>query len=209
MMYLSKVVKKGEEFSVSGRQGFYTQQVTYDNAVDDCVMAFPFGYHANLTDQSLVVTMGVRSDAGNRIGFGWTPLIRPDLKQGEVAIYAPDNPTHIIKLRREPGIEDTQIIAPGTVLQFCNRIQGSSGEADFTTVTTFKINAGGDITLTPGGGNKVIIEGSVQVNGDINATGTITGDTDVIADSISGKTHLHVGSPTAGTGAQSNTGLPL
>lgn len=209
MMYLSKVVKAGQQTSVVGRQGFYTQQVEYDEAVDNCIMAFPYGYHANLTNDSLVVTMGVKGDAGNRIGFGWTPLIRPDLKPGEVAIYSPDNLSQLIKFRREPGVEDVQIVAPGTVLQFANRIQGFAGGIDYTSLTTITFDANEDIIITPGGSNKVIVQGDMQVNGDIGCTGTITGDVDVLGGTKSLLNHTHFGSPTAPVGGVSPTGAPI
>lgn len=53
------------------------------------------------------------------------------------------------------------------------------------------------------------IVGTINHTGDQASSGTITGDTDVIAGTISGKTHGHIGSPTAPTGAVSPTGLPI
>lgn len=49
----------------------------------------------------------------------------------------------------------------------------------------------------------------INHTGDQTSSGTITGDTDVIAGTISGKTHAHGGSPTAPTGGVSPTGLPI
>ena len=60
-----------------------------------------------------------------------------------------------------------------------------------------------DITVTT-----LNITGDIVHTGDQNTTGTITGDTDVVADTISLKTHTHVGSPTAATGPVSSTGTP-
>lgn len=53
-------------------------------------------------------------------------------------------------------------------------------------------------------GNTLTITGNIIVNGDITASGTITGQTDVIASGISGKSHTHGGV----TSGQSNTGVP-
>lgn len=53
-------------------------------------------------------------------------------------------------------------------------------------------------------GNTLTITGNVVVNGDITASGTITGQTDVIASGISGKSHTH-GNVQNGSG---NTGVP-
>ena len=60
----------------------------------------------------------------------------------------------------------------------------------------------GSATLTAPGGTTingdVTINGDTTLNGDAHATGTITGDTDVIADGISGKGHTH-SDPQGGT----------
>ena len=62
---------------------------------------------------------------------------------------------------------------------------------------------GATATLTAPGGTTingdVTINGDTTLNGDAHATGTITGDTDVIADGISGKGHTH-SEPQGGTG---------
>lgn len=71
----------------------------------------------------------------------------------------------------------------------------SSGEVLINNNSgSIKLESSGEITLTPA--SKVI------VNGDLEATG------DVKAGAISLKTHTHIGSPTAPSGAISNTGLP-
>lgn len=55
----------------------------------------------------------------------------------------------------------------------------------------------------------VEINGTIDHTGDQTSSGTITGSTDVIAGTISGKTHPHSGSPTAPVGSVSPTGGPL
>lgn len=65
--------------------------------------------------------------------------------------------------------------------------------------TVIHLNDDGTVEITNGtstitmNGNTVAINGNVTISGDITATGTITGDTDVIAGTISGKTHVHTG----------------
>lgn len=62
---------------------------------------------------------------------------------------------------------------------------------------TFKVNENDELTLvTP---NINIITGTLTVNGDIHATGIITGDTDVIAGGKSGKSHTHTDSQSGTT----------
>ena len=53
-------------------------------------------------------------------------------------------------------------------------------------------------------GDTMTVTGNIVVNGDITATGTITGQTDVIAAGISGKSHKH-GEVSSGN---SKTGVP-
>lgn len=53
------------------------------------------------------------------------------------------------------------------------------------------------------------IDGDIDHTGDQTSSGTITGDIDVVAGTISGKTHTHIGSPTAVSGSQSPTGVPI
>ena len=73
--------------------------------------------------------------------------------------------------------------------------------------TRIKMTVGG-ATFTHIDGTFTIDGANLQVNGDINATGTITGDNDVVTGSISLKDHTHDGSPTAPTGPVSDTGKP-
>lgn len=53
------------------------------------------------------------------------------------------------------------------------------------------------------------IQGDINHTGDQTSSGTITGSIDVVASTISGKTHVHIGSPTAPVGGVSPTGVPV
>lgn len=63
--------------------------------------------------------------------------------------------------------------------------------------------------------SSVNIQGDLNVNGDVIVTGSltvtqsVTASVDVIGGGISLKNHTHVGSPTAPSGAISNTGAPI
>jgi len=86
--------------------------------------------------------------------------------------------------------------------------------------------SGAEIALTPDGAVQIEAPGGFSVNGDSDITGTlnVTGDVqfdsdlnvtgDIVANEVTGggivlSTHTHVGSPTAPTGAISNTGAPV
>ncbi len=82
---------------------------------------------------------------------------------------------------------------------------------------TIEIKAGATSKLTLNKDGTILLDAptSLTVNtpvanysGDINATGTITGDVDVIGGGISLLNHTHAGSPTAPSGAVSPTGVP-
>jgi hypothetical protein len=59
------------------------------------------------------------------------------------------------------------------------------------------------MTFTPG---KVTLIGSLDVNGDVTSTGTVTGKTEVIAKTIAMSPHTHQYVP--GTGSPTDTGAP-
>lgn len=67
--------------------------------------------------------------------------------------------------------------------------------------TVIRLNNDGTIDVT---GSTITFNGNVIVNGDVTATGTITGQTDVVAGTISGKSHTHGGVTTGG----GDTGAP-
>ena len=70
-------------------------------------------------------------------------------------------------------------------------------------LSSIDVTALGSITLNPGAL-------PVTINGDLVVTGVSTLGPIVTAGGTNiGQTHTHVGSPTAPTGAQSNTGAPV
>lgn len=81
-------------------------------------------------------------------------------------------------------------------------------EINTGTASTLKLNKDGTVVLTADT-SLTVTTPTANFSGDINATGTITADVDVVADGISLKTHTHDGSPTAPSGAISPTGEPV
>lgn len=53
------------------------------------------------------------------------------------------------------------------------------------------------------------VNGNIEHDGDQTSTGTITGQTDVVGDTVSLKTHTHTGSPSAPSGPVTPTGIPV
>lgn len=68
--------------------------------------------------------------------------------------------------------------------------------------------SGASIALTPAGAIEIIAPGGVTITGDLDVSGDIVAN-EVTASGIALSTHVHVGSPTAPTGAISPTGAPV
>lgn len=81
----------------------------------------------------------------------------------------------------------------------------SGGSYEITVGSTTLIFDNGKVQIVSGGktfeiaGGKATFNGNLEVTGDIKATGTITGDTDVKTGSISLKTHKHGGVQAGGS----------
>ncbi len=66
------------------------QQVTYNGRVGDCDIVFPYGMHANLPNDSLLVMFNVNAVEQNRAAIGGLPQERiKNLPQGEIVFFHP------------------------------------------------------------------------------------------------------------------------
>lgn len=138
---------------------------------------YGFAFNPPSGTDAVVAFIAGNRDNGVIIGTNHKDSRLKDLQPGEVAIY--DDQGRWVWLKRN----SIEVEAGGKPIDVKN--------ADVVTV-----NASSKVELnTP----------LLKVNGDITATGTVTGDTDVKAGTISLKTHKH-GGVTAG-GAQ--TGVPV
>ena len=98
--------------------------------------------------------------------------------------------------KKAPGGSNTDVVLRfniGTASE--NKISlKPNGDIDIDTPTNYTINAASMVVNCP-----------LTVNDDIHSTGTITGDVDVIAGTVSGKTHVH---PYTDNGSPSVTSSP-
>ena len=74
-------------------QQFAVQQVEYLGKVADCLIVFPYGIHGNIPADALALMLSVQGNPDNRAAIAWTPKIRPQLADGEVAYYHPPTGT--------------------------------------------------------------------------------------------------------------------
>ncbi len=91
---------------------FATQQVSYLGKTANSVMLYPYGIHANASVDSLALMFAVEGNPENKCAIPWTPKIRPELKEGEVAFYHPHTGGSIIW--RENG--DLEITTEASVV---------------------------------------------------------------------------------------------
>jgi phage gp45-like len=131
----AKITKAGDD-----TRQFPVQQVTYLGKVGDCLMIFPYGFHANLTDDSIVAMFAMYGQEANRAGIGYTPQTRPQLAEGEVAVYHPRTGT-MVKLQASG---DVLIDAPNVAFTGNVTIEG-----DLTVTGNTALGA----TVTSNGAN--------------------------------------------------------
>lgn len=157
---------------VTSRQ-FWTQQVEYKGKAGDCLLVFPYGIHANVPVDALVLMFSVEGDADNRAGIAWTPKTRPDLTPGEVALYNPITGA-IVKMNIDGGI-DVQAEAPITFtgpkvtfntddfeVNAANIIMNGSASYTLTTVAYSLSVTTGQATSSGGG---IDFAGGISSNG--------------------------------------------
>lgn len=218
MMSIIKRLIRYARITRSGTNGqqFFTQQIEYLGKAADTLMVYPYGMHANLPpNDTLTVTFSIEGHAESRASIGWTPQLRPDLESGEVAYYHPFS--NSLAIFRNNGDIDIDTVKDGD----SNNININTNDLNITVGGNVTLDVTGDVTTTVGGsatidvtGNTDVttplmtLNGDMQVNGTIDATGIIHSDIDVTGPSISLESHTHLGSPSAPSGPVSNTGLP-
>ncbi len=150
MIYLSKIVDAGKDFT----NGFF-QKVFYRGKTANALIVYPFGYHANANNDSIVLTFGVNGQAENRAGIPWDLKNRPVLKQGEIALYQPAaNITTIIKFDESGNIlmdTNADLIAncKNATITATTKITGTAPDIEWVgnTKITGDFEVTGDTTL--------------------------------------------------------------
>ncbi len=101
---------------------WFTQQISYKGRISNAAVVYPYGMHANAKpDESLALVIIVGGKAQNKAAIVYNPNIRPDLKEGEVAIYQPGSTT-IIKLAANGNVE---IVAPNVNITGSLNVSGN------------------------------------------------------------------------------------
>lgn len=166
---------------------FPVQQIEYQlGKVGNCFILMPYGMHANASEDSLVAMFSMNGDSANRAGMPTNPQSRPKMAADEICLYHPKTQS-IIHLRSISGDLDIDVV------------KGENGNININAVKC-NITASDSININAPDTN---ITGNLTVTGDTTLSATVTSNGKDISD-----THTHIGSLTAGTGAQSTTGVP-
>lgn len=181
----AKITKAGSDDTQ-----FATQQMTYLKKVGDGIMVFPYGTHANVPPGALALMFAVQGNPDNRAAIAWTPKNRPTLAEGEVAFYHP--PTKAFIIWRASGDLDIETGDGGTGNVNINCKQANVTASESVTFDTPEATFTGNVT----------IDQNLTVTGDTTLSDTVTSNGKDTSD-----THKHVGSATAPTGAQVDTGV--
>ena len=168
---------------------FATQQMEYLGKVADGLIVFPYGLHGNVPPDALALMFAVQGNPDNRAAIAWTPKDRPKLADGEVAFYHP--PTDAFIIWRASGDLDIETGNKGGANVNINCKQAKVTASESMTFDTPEATFKGSVT----------IDLALTVTGSTTLSSTVTSGGKDISD-----THTHVGSPTAPTGVQSNTG---
>jgi phage gp45-like len=129
----------------NNQENFSVQQVTYLGKTADSLIVFPYGHHANVSNDSLALMFSIASNPENRAAIAWTPNDRPDLEQNEIAIYHPFT---------------------NSLIHFKN-----SGDIDITGDANLNATVTGTATIDA---PETTITGNVTINGNLQVDGVAT-----------------------------------
>jgi len=149
MISWAKITKAGDNVAQ-----WFTQQITYRGKVSRCLVVYPYGYHANAKpdNESFVLMMHVNGNAADKAGIPFNPFVRPDLAEGEVAIYQPGSDTLI------------KFLADGAGIEIVNSTK--------VNITCPEVEMSGNL----------IVNGNIDVEGDTTLSSTVTSNGKDISD---------------------------
>ncbi len=134
---------------------FPIQQVGYLGKVGDALVWFPYGMHANIPADELVLAVSMQGNPEARVVLPGSPQKRvKPLAAGEVVFFHPDT---------------------GSKIHF-----KANGDIEITSTSEIKATAVGDVTITTPANSKVdsvvhTVQGDLKVVGDLDHDGTRVG----------------------------------
>lgn len=119
--------------SGSDAANFPVQQIQYKDKLADTVVIFPYGFHANMTPDTLALMGTVGGDDANKVILGCIPPSRPKLVGGEVVVYHPGTGSKVVM--KSNG--DIELTAPNVTI--------NASQSTFTG----DVAVDGDLTVGP------------------------------------------------------------
>jgi len=150
---------------------FAVQQMGYLGKVGDGAMLFPYGYHANVPPDFLMLGVSVQGNPDNRVAIGCLPKKRPKLKEGETAFYHP--PTDAFIIWRQSGDLDIETGDGGgaNININCKQANVNASESVNIASPITNIGVGGNPIARLGDAVEVVITGGSSAG---THSGTIT-----------------------------------
>lgn len=168
------------------------QQLEYFGKTSEAEIIFPYGMHANLPKDSILVVFPILNQTSNHVALGGLPNERIQVEEGEVVFFHPLTKAKI-HFKKDGNIEIDAL--EKDIKINCNNAS---------------ITAQGDVNLTASGELNVDAPttnwtGNIVLTGDITQDGNIV-NTQTTSNDIPLDGHGHIGSPTAPSGPLSDTG---
>ncbi len=143
---------------------FPKQLVDYQGASSETNILFPYGMYGNVSNDVLALMFFYGGNSENRIAIPGSFQVRPDLEQGEIAIFRPDGDA-IIKFANSGNIEitttaDVTVNCANATVTASEDITASCVNATLTATTAATVDAP---TITLDG--NVTVTGTLQVDG--------------------------------------------
>jgi hypothetical protein len=117
---------------------FPEQQVSYLGKTANSFVYYPLGFHSNAPNQTLSLMMSVNGNSENRVIMPLSTEFRPEIEQGEVAIYHSENPSQQILFKNDGTI----VVTGDTIINGNVTINGSLSTTDGQTDSG--VNVGSD-----------------------------------------------------------------
>ncbi len=177
---------------------YFLQQIGYRGKTGSALMIFPYGTHASPKEGSFAQILCNNGDPGSRTAIAWDMNNRPELADGDVAVYLPKTNTLIqlnaadesISITSDATVDVTANDINMTATNDINMVAGNdinmtaTNDIDINSDTTMTVNVPttnwyGDInlgTVFNTGHTLAVLSGEILAQGTTNITHTGSGN---------------------------------
>ncbi len=133
---------------------YFLQQIGYRGKTGSALMIFPYGTHASPKEGSFAQIFCNNGDPGSRTAIAWDMNNRPELADGDVAVYLPKTNT-LIQLNAAD--ESINITTDSTV-------DVNANDINMNATNDINMTAGNDINIEANTSSGVVTLGGYIVN---------------------------------------------